>query len=329
MVGPNNQFFLTIGGKMLKTNSRKVNFYEILLTTTSREVPNPNQTSMLAYLRALIPFMSKGSEISQGKIRAEITDFHWDDKNTRLFLLLNKPDPDLSDVVYKDIRTKKRRSGDKKPTEAIELSAHVVIEASKNQSIAQIKMTMGSGIYISHIVNLLNNLYKDNKTSPQLASIVNQPVPSNAKDKHGNALTHKTRHKIRYSAHPNTALREILSTGRLHGIELIESAHQNFDSNGQYEITRHSLSVSTGQAQISVDGIRRLIRTGSTRHNIQADKVKIEYEDAEGNPGSKSLNVNQLDEAFTRTETIDLETPHTQQQTILSDEITHKLILLG
>lgn len=317
---------------MLKTNSRKVNFYELNVLTTSREIASPPQTSILDFIDAVSNCLTKNHEILFGKNPAEVTDFKWDKSNSRLILLLNKPDPELSDVAYKDITTKSRRSGNKKPTEAIELSSHVVIQLDKTNpsAPAQVAMTMEAGIYIAHIVNLLNGLYRDNKkTSAAILNIIHRSHPTGAKDSGGKPITYASRHKISYAAHPNTELKEILTTGFLNGIELIETSHQNFDSNTPYEITRHSLKVNTGHVKLNPAGIRKIIQTGTTKHQIHADKVKIEYEDSNGNPGSRSLNVNQLDEAFTRTAVIDLEAAHAQQQTMLSSEIVEKLISLG
>jgi len=315
---------------MLKTNSRKVNFYDLNLTTTSKEIAGAPQTSMHDFIDAISPHITKGAEISLGKYKAEITDFYWDVQNSSLHLLINKPDPELSDVAYKDLPTGKRRSGTKKPTEAIELSSHLVIEADNVTPVAQVKMTMGAGIYIGHIVVYLNSLYQaTKKNSITINQIVIRPHPSGAKDSNGNPVTYESTHKIGYTAHPNTELKEILNTGFLNGIELIETAHQNFDSSAQNMITRHSIRVDTGRVKMNTHGIIQMIKTGTSKHKIQADKIKIEYEDSNGNSGSKSLNVNQLNDAFTRTAIIDLATPHSQQQTTLSQEIIDELILLG
>lgn len=315
---------------MLKIDSRKVNFYELTVSTTAKDYPNPNQTSSKDFIAAIVPHLYKGMEISKGKLASELTDFNWDSKTGELALLINKTDPELSDVSYKDITTKARRKGDKKETEAIELSSHILIKSHDTNLTAQLRMTMGAGVYVSHLVNLLNNQYRSHKkTSASIQKIINRPHPLGATDKKGKILTYEVRHKIAYLAEPNTELKEILSTGTLRGLDLIESTHTNFDTNSPYEIVRHTLYVDTGNIKLDIKGIRKIIQTGSLKHNISADRVKIEYEDANGNPGNKSLNVNQLDEAFTKTVVIELDKPHNQQQTTLSQEIISKLSALG
>lgn len=314
----------------MKTKIRTVSFYDLQLQTLSldKKIENPFSTNIKDVLAILAKHLQKGHEIGANK-NVEVTDFSFDRNNCRLTLLLNKPDPDLSDVTYKDRRTKARRSGNKSVTEAIEISSHIVISALSNQAKAEVRMTMGAGIYINRVTKLLNMLYdKYSGVDASLIALSTRPHPTNIRDENNQVVTYKVRHRFESLAHPNAWLTNILNNGTVQGIELIEQGSDQFDSDQPHEITRRTMSVKPSTGKVSTDIIRKIAGIANKKYHLHANKVRIEYKLAGGESSERLFLLNDLDAKFTKSESIDLDTDHNQQQSVISNEIIAKMLAL-
>lgn len=311
----------------MKTKERIVHFYELYLHTLSldKEIQNPFATDMLTMLAALNKHIKKGQEIGANK-NIEIIDFDFDEKKSTLIFLLNRPDPDLSDVTYKDKKTKTRRNGNKTATEAIEISSHVIITAIHGEAIAEVRMTMGAGIYADRIVVLLNDIYDTNKkTSKALKNLGTRAHPTNAIDDKNQPITYQVRHRFEQKSLPNVWLKDILNNGKVQGIELIENGHKEFDTTQPHDIIKRTLEIKPNTGLFSLDSIKKLFGIALKNHNLNADHVRIKYKSENGEDSSKLFAQNQLDSAFTRSEKIELDTDHNQQQPAISKEIIAKM----
>lgn len=318
----------------MKINKRTVNFYEVQLHTISlsNDIPVPNQTPMSDVLPFLARHIPASFEIPCGSTPIEVTASRWDDAANELHLLLNIVDPERSDVAYRRRRTKTRRLGNKATDEDIEVSSHVVLRPLDGSPTAQMAMTTGAGIYPSKVVSLLKSIYRAQSKSAHIKRLTNPPIPTGTEDSKGKPKTFKVRHQFNFHGMPNGTLNEIIRTGKIVGIELIDTDIQSLDSSGNVSIDKMQMHVSVTSASVDIPFIRRLMQVSVRRRNINADKIRIEYIDSRADtnqkPKSQTFRPNQLEEAFTRSETIELDTAHHDHQTHISDEIITKMSAL-
>jgi hypothetical protein len=313
----------------MKTKERLVHFYDLHLRTlpVSKGATaswNPFAENMANMLSILTKHLTKGVEVGANK-DIELSDFQYDPAKSKLTLLLNRPDPELSDVTYKDKSTKSRRNGNKTVTEAIEISSHVIITPYPNSETAEVRMTMRVGIYVERIAKLLNEIYDANvKTSQKIIALRLRPYPTQPLDKDNKPLTYEVNHRFECSAHPNAMLKDILINGEVKGLELIESGHHQFDTTERHTITRKTLKMELTSAKTSISNIRSLFPIAKSKHQINVDKVRIEYKIG-NDVNQKEFGINELDLAFTKNEKIILDVDHNQHQPKISPEIIAKM----
>lgn len=310
----------------MKTKERLVHFYDLELQTLSldKKIQNPFAENMANMLSVLAKLIKKGDEIGSNK-NIEVVDFAHEKKYSKLILLLNRSDSELSDVAYKDKRTKNRRNGNKTPTEAIEISSHVIIKAQLNSEKAEVRMTMGSGIYIERVVKFLNELYEKNKVNDkQIIALKTRPHPTQALGANNKALTYQVNHRFEHKAHPNAWLKDILNTGEVNGLELIETGHHQFDSTQAHDIVKKTLKIIPMSSKWSIQKIRDLFALAQKNHKLIADKVRIDYK-VGSDKSDRTFALNELDAAFTKSEKIELDTDHNQQQTEIGYAIIAKM----
>lgn len=318
----------------MKINKRTVNFYEVQLHTLSRsaEIPQPSQTPLSDVLPFLARHIPPSYEIPCGNTPIEVTASRWDGTNNELHLLLNIVDPERSDVAYRRRRTKARRLGNKASDEDIEVSSHVVLRVKDGSTVAQMAMTAGAGIYPARVVMLLKNIYKEQSNSTFIKKITNPPLPTGTTDSKGKKKTFKVRHRFNFHGMPNGTLNDIIRTGKIVGIELIDTDIQSLDNSSNISVDKMQMHVSVGSAAVDLPFIRNVMKVSLQRRNINADKIRIEYvdsrADADQRPKSHTFKPSQLEEAFTRSETIELDTAHDDHQTEISDEIITKMSAL-
>jgi hypothetical protein len=310
----------------MKTKERLVHFYDLRLETISLDqgISIPFSEDMGTMLTELSQYLKKGYEIGKNK-NIEVSDFSYDPAENKLILLLNRPDADLSDVTYKDKKTKSRRNGNKTPTEAIEISSHVIITARLNSEYAEVKMTMGAGVYIERVVKLLNDLYDENKkTSKKILALKKRTHPTNAIGADNKPLTYQVNHRFEHRAHPNAWLKDILNSGEVSGLELIETGHHQFDTTQAHDIVRKTLKIIPMSSKWSIQSIRDLLPLAKKNHQLSADKIRIDYK-VGSDKSDRTFALNELDSAFTKSERIELNVDHNQQQIVISSEIIAKM----
>lgn len=311
----------------MKTKERLVHFYDLELQTLSldKKIPNPFAEDMSYMLTILSKLLKRGDEIGANS-NIEVCDFDYNKRHSKLILLLNRSDSELSDVAYKDKRTKSRRNGNKTPTEAIEISSHVIITAQSSSNKAEVRMTMGSGIYAERIVKLLNELYEKNKSKDkQIIALKTRPLPTNAIGANNKPITYQVNHRFEYKAHPNAMLADILNTGEVKGLELIENSYHEFDATQKHVISQKTLKLELTSSKTNIQKLRSLFPLAKKNHQFNVDKVRIEYKLGSEEIKRKEFAVNDLDAAFTKSEKIELDTDHNQQQTEIGYGIIAKM----
>lgn len=311
----------------MKLKERSVSFYEITFHTNSvgKHVSIPNQTDSHVVLTNILPFLKKGLEIGKSVFPIEVTDFSWNSNNGELALLLNRPDPELSDVSYRDRRTHSRRSGNKKNTEAIELSAHAIIKPVLGTNIAELKMTTGAKTSAMYILSLLRQLYGSAEQANTLNGIQQQPTINNSVSSSGAPNTFSVRHSFALKGLLSTALSDIIKAGKITGVDLIDNQSIQFDSSGQNSqygvISQKTIQIEVTAQPQTTKWFSGLFKSAETNHNFDADAVRVVYKDSSNEPHSKTINRSQLNDFFTRRVKITLQNDHPQHQAILAQEI--------
>ncbi|PIT83105.1 hypothetical protein B9Z40_05390 [Limnohabitans sp. 15K] len=317
-------------GNIVKINNRTVNFFELQVSTNSLDerIPIPPQVSLWKIVEKIIPYIKSGIEIQCGKTPIEVTQVTSDKTARELVLLLNKPDPDRSDVAYRRRGSKTRRLGNKAVDEDIEVSAHVLIKFNESSISGKMLMTTGAGIYPQKIVSLLNNVYKQVKKSGGLVGFDEIPLPTNILDDDGKKKKYKVKHAFSFSALPNGALTEIINKGRIVGVDLIDKGHQSFDSTVPVEIDRMEMHVNLKSVKPDIPYLKKLLKTAFDNRKFDADTIRIEYKERDVDDvqiKKKLFNAHRLEDAFTRSEIIELDNPHFDHQTKISEEIILKM----
>lgn len=311
----------------MKKNERTVQFYEFTMDTISADgtLSSPNQDDFKLLLKPLAAFLRKGYEIGRGASLVELIDFSFDANSHSLTMLLNKSDPELPDVAYKDRTTKSRRPGTKQASEDIELSAHAILTAASSGKTAILKLTTGAGVRPDRISKLLNAIYRAQKLHKTLAPFRKQSLIASATNSNGAPITYEVNHRFDFKAMPSTALKEILRTGVVTGVELIDSGIADFDTPStpktNAEIKRKTIGVVLRSSPQDTGLFKTLVDVARSSHGIDPDTIRLDYKDEAGEPRHQTLNINQLDAAFTRSSKIIFATDHAPRQTVLSKEI--------
>jgi hypothetical protein len=314
----------------MKIKSRTVHFFELTLNTISlnEEIPSAVQLSLNTLIPLLIPSMYEGFEIKSGKTPIEVTQFKWNADREELALLLNKPDPDRSDVAYRKRNSKLRRLGNKATDEDIEVSAHVLIKLVSNSTTAKMLLTIGAGISPGKIVSYLNSLYLKIKDKKSIKKLRNVPVPTNILRDDGSHETYEVNHRFTFNAMPNGTLQDIVKSGKVIGLNLINTGVENFDTSTKFPVDKLVMHIDLKSESVDIPLIKKIFRIANDKRNFTADQVRVEYrdkDDSDVSPKSKTFDVARLEEAFTRSETVELESTHDDHQTKFSDEILREM----
>jgi hypothetical protein len=314
----------------VKINSRTVNFYEIQAITKSLDerIPIPPQISLWKLLEKIAPHLKSGSEIKCGKTPIEVTQVKINKVEREIVILLNKPDPDRSDVAYRKRGSKSRRLGNKAIDEDIEVSAHLLIKCNESSTAARMLLTAGAGIYPQKITSFLNAAYKLAKKSDDLDGFDKIPLPTNILDSNGKRKTYKVRHAFSFTALPNGVLSEIIKKGRIIGVDLIDMGHQSFDSTVHAEIDRMEMHINLKSVKPDVNYLKKIMKMASSKRKFDSDRIRVEYKERDVEDAQvkrKMFDAHRLEDAFTRSEIIELDSPHYEHQTEISEEIILKM----
>lgn len=317
----------------MKINSRTIHFFDLEVSTLSldKSIPTPPQIYLNKLLPHLVPHIRDGMEIKCGKTPIEVTQIKWDASAEELVLLLNKPDPERSDVAYRKRNSKSRRLGDKATDEDIEVSSHILIKVLHNSTRAKMLLTIGASISPAKIIQLLNAAYKSAIETPSIQKLRNIPLPTNVLGGNGKAKTYEVNHRFTFSAMPNGMLSDIIQTGRIVGLNLIDTGTQAFDSSTNLQVDKMVMHINLQSESVDIPFIKKILGVARGKRKFDTSQVRIEYIDQGDDDNvvkKKTFDVARLEDAFTRAESIALDVNHFDHQTIISVEIIEKMLAL-
>ncbi|MFW5330746.1 hypothetical protein [Hydrogenophaga sp. ZJX-1] len=314
----------------MKIDSRSVHFFELNVHTLpmDNEIPVAPQISMELLLSKLLPTIKQGVEIKCGKTPIEVTRISFDGSKNEIVLLLNKPDPERSDVAYRKRTTKTRRLGNKAADEDVEVSSHVLIKMTPNLTTAKMLLTTGASIPPAKIVSLFNTSYKAAKFLPSIQKMRVLPLVTNLLNEDSSARTYEVNHRFSFNAMPNGLLVDIIKSGKIVGLNLIDLGNQAFDSTVRCNVDRMAMHIDLRSATVDIPLIQRIVKVAKGKRKFDASKIRVEYLDngtSSGEVRDKTFDASQLEKAFTRSETIALDNPHYDHQTEISQDIVSKM----
>lgn len=315
----------------MKTTERTVHFYDLELQsrTRAKDIESPSSAKLgqlleIAHRCVKLPLQTHTTGLSVNILN----DWKFDENTDTHTLLFNRADAAVSDVSFRNIKSRALRKGNKAPEEGIEISTHVLVRPNTDGRTALALMTMGSGIPIRHIANALNKQWNDQANESANKALFNFSHPSNAVDANGKPQTYKVRYSLNCAGHAGVVLTEALKNGKFMELELIRRENTEFDQGGNLRIKSESLRVGVGSdVSVSAAMLKRAIRlfVKDKPKNERYKEARIRYRRPSGGEQTVSLALDNLDEAFTRKEKIKFDTDVDAQQTKLSPTIVAEL----
>ena len=215
--------------------------------------------------------------------------------------------------------------------EGIEISAHILVRPNMNSNTAAVLLTMGAGVAAKDIEVLLKDRSRRAATQSKNKSLYWFDDPSGAKDVKGAPSQYEVSYGFEVQAHMGQTLTAALSSGEFDSMELIAPVQSKFDSGGNLQITERSLNIQAGLPKaVTGASIRNAIHyfRKQQRGAASYSKLRIHYITVAGKKTSATLDVNNLDAAFTLKEQIQFSTDVEAQQETLSPIIVDRMKLL-
>lgn len=319
----------------LPLRKRTVHFYEIQVHAYARSgiqnpscAPLPDLLSCFARLatRNKLPQTIRKSS----HLHTVLSDWNYDKNNNCYELLISKANAALSDVALRDLSTKRLRMAGKTKVEGIEISAHILMRPNVNGKTATVLMTMGAGVSAKDIEVLLRGMSRLAAKQRSNKELYWFDEPSGAKDPKGKAQQYQVHYRFDSQAHMGQTLIAALQTGEFESMELIAPVRSQFDSGGNLQITERSLSVHANLPKtVTGASIRNAIRNFRNQPDgVLYSKMRIHYKTLAGKHTSATLDLNNLDAAFTLKEQIEFDTDVEAQQEALCPAIVDGMKLL-
>lgn len=310
----------------LPLRKRTVHFYEIKIESrTKADINNPSIAPLSDLLSSFAKLASSqrlpATIRKSPNIHTVLGDWKYDAAHNCYGLLISKANAAVSDIALRDLTTRRLRKAGKTKIEGIEDSAHLLIRPNKDGRTAAVLLTMGAGVSVRDLEVLLRMLGKEASTIP-----INRPLfyfddPSGAKDTNNNPKQYKVGYLFSATAHQGQTLTQALSGGEFQALELIAHEDSKFDTGGNLQITERSLAVRAVLPKtVTGAAVRNAVNAylRNPANTIQYDKVRIRYKTPSGKDTSATLEIQQLDAAFTLKELIEFDTDVESQQEKLS-----------
>lgn len=292
-----------------------VHFYDVIISSRPAKgykISSPACASISSLFKALLVPSAKNHVLNPNAkvVMKSLDDLHTPIKSDDGYsLLLNCADLSKPDPRFKHFKTRALRAAGKHTAEAVTKSCHALLlpdETVPNKAL--LIMTMHSGILADDIAELLTQLCKQLSSSPKSSSIFSFKDPSGAKDSKGNFLQYRVNYKFDILAHKSQMLDEALRTGIFKEMTLIGHNQFGFDQAGNLQAEQQTLTVKTASvAPLSFASIKASIRQYLKGSKQGFDQLKVSYTNRSGKDQSTTMQINQLDETFTRRENIVLD----------------------
>lgn len=312
----------------LPQRKRTVHFYEIHLgSTTKAAVKNPSSAPLKDLLKKFT-LLASGSKLPKTirrstHIHTVLADWNYDATNGCYELLVSKANAALSDVALRDLGTTKVRKAGKTKAEGIEVSAHILIRPNKDAKKAAVLLTMGAGVSAKDIEILLRMLSRLAAKDPRSKKLFYFDDPSGAKSPDGMPIQYKVQYGFAAFAHQGQTLATALKDGEFEGMDLIAHDQEKFDVGGNLEIVERSIGIKAKLPQaVTAATLRNALGLHSNKvGGVTYDKLRLRYKTVAGKSTSATLDLNDLDAAFTLKEHIEFDSDVEAQQDKLDSVI--------
>jgi hypothetical protein len=264
------------------------------------------------------------------QLTVELADWDSHKVSNTFWALINRADADRSDITLRDLKTRAVRKAGKLRHEGIESSAHTLIAPHADGRRALILMTMGAGVSMVTLEKMFRELGKvvlGDAANDDL-SLFNHP--SGEREKDGSQKKYRVHYSFDILAHKGQLLDNALKSGRFSSMELVAHEFKKFDAGGNLQITQQTVLVKAGNpGTITASNLVQSVKTylrGQPSH--QFEKVKIQYKNDAGDPSTATFDINDLDAAFTKRESIHFDTDVEAQQSSISNTVMEQLLTL-
>lgn len=306
----------------LHLRKRTIFFYDlkIVATTTAAGVARPSNAGMRAMLDAFCALAAPAKlPVVVGKSSSTITylmDWGKHAPNGSYELLVNKANAKLSDVAFRDLNTAVLRHGNKTKMEGIESSAHIVIKPSADDQSALVLLTSGCGIAPGHISQIFRKLSKAVLKAKANRALFYFDDPSGARGPDNIPIQYKVGYQFPVQGYLGQTLDEALRTGEFVSMELVATDRHGFDQGGNLQVEERTLKVSAAiPGAVTGATLRNALRAFRTSPDADVyDRLRLNYKSRSGRPASTTLELNDLDAAFTRREIIEFDVDVNAQQ---------------
>ena len=312
----------------LPLRKRTVHFYEVRLHSYTKAPIKSPSCAPLSELLKCFAALASANKLPQTirkstQLHTVLADWGYDKASNSYGLLISKANAALSDVALRDLGTAKLRKAGKTKVEGIEVSAHVLVRPNTDGRTAALLLTMGAGVAAKDIEILLRTLSREAAKNRRNRALFHFDDPSGAKDANGKTVQYQVNYGFAASAHQGQTLVNALKTGEFQEMDLIAHGRSQFDTGGNLQITERSLSVkATVPKSVTGATILNAVRSFRKRPDgADFDKLRIHYKTVAGKNTSATLEINNLDAAFTLKDHIELSAEVEAQQDALSPVI--------
>jgi hypothetical protein len=205
-----------------------------------------------------------------------------------------------------------------------------LLRPNANGKTAAALMTMGAGVAAKDIEVLLRGMSRLAAKGPRNKAMYWFDEPSGAKDATGKAKQYQVQYRFAAEAYMGQTLEVALQSGGFESMELVAPVRSQFDSGGNLQVTERILSVHADLPRtVTGAGIRNAIRSFRAQPDgAPYSKMRIHYKTVAGKNTSATLDLNNLDAAFTRKDHIEFDTDVDAQQEALNPTIVNAMKLL-
>lgn len=296
-----------------------VHFYDVIVSSHAAKgykVSSPSCAPLGSLLSMALNIKAKGHVLNPHAqvVMKSLDDFRLLNNHSHEYaLLLNCADLSKPDPRFKHFKTKALRAAGKQSIEAVTKSCHaLLLPDATTPNKALLVMTMRNGIQAEDIAELLTQLTQQAGAAPQNRSLFTFKDPSGAKDVNGKFLQYRVNYTFAVLAHKSQMLDEALRTGTFKEMTLIGHQMFGFDQHGNLQADQQTLTVKAiSSAPLSFSTIKNSVQQYLQGTSQSFDQLRVSYTGRNGKDQSTTMQLNQLDESFTRRENIvlDVNTP--------------------
>ncbi len=243
---------------------------------------------------------------------------------TEHYLVISCADPAIADPAFKHLQTGAARMAGKADEEAVDKSAHLLIQAPAANAApnapALMLLTAGAGVSPAKVATLLAGLVKLGSRLPAHKPLMRATHPDGVAGK-----TVAVRIGITAAGHQSRELATILRSGKLEGMELISESRAAWDQDPGFVVVADVLKVKA----VNIHGAMTLGRLGNLfkkPNGDRYDKARIIFKETpNGKKESELFDTSDLERAFTKKDVIRFETDISSKYSKVSMTVIDKM----